>query len=119
MYRIVAILTLVVFPIAAPLAAASDMTCKASTSVGGPAAASEVPQRTAVSDVFRVSAGRLFHSWRGRDEYTYGHITEVGPGRYAAGHMMFVMAEGGGRRGYVVIAAPTDWRIVYVECRAQ
>lgn len=116
MQRIISVLTLVAFPMVAAVAAVPDMVCKASMSVGGLAASAEVPQSLAVSDVFRVVAGRLFHSWRGRDEYLYNDISEVGPGRYAAGHMLFVMSQDGGRKGYVVIAAPTDWRVVYVNC---
>lgn len=116
MQRIISVLTFVAFPMMAAVAAVPNMTCKGSISVGGLAASTEAPQSIAVSDVFRVLAGRLFHSWRGRDEYLYNDISEVSPGRYAAGHMLFVMSQDGGRKGYVVIAAPTDWRVVYIDC---
>jgi hypothetical protein len=99
------------------LANTPDMICRGTISVAGDATP-QSPQQRETTDVFRVWAGRLYHSSHGREEYLYNAISEVGPGRYTAGHMLFVMAQEGSRRGYVVIAAPTDWRIVYLECQS-
>jgi hypothetical protein len=39
-------------------------------------------------------------------------------GRYVSGHMVFVMELQNKLRGYVVIAATTDWRVVYIDCKS-
>lgn len=95
----------------AAISAVPDMTCKAERSVAGPEG-----RPLEVTDIFRMADGRLYHRWSGREEYFYNHIVEVEFRRYASGHMVFVMAYDG-RRGYVVIAAPTDWRVVYLDCK--
>jgi hypothetical protein len=69
------------------------------------------------TDVFRFKDGKLYHRWSGREEYLYNDVTEIEGGRYASGHMLFVMAVPGDRKGYVVIAAPNDWRVVYIDCK--
>ncbi|AMJ61988.1 hypothetical protein [Bosea sp. PAMC 26642] len=98
-------------PIAAATAAVPNMTCRAEREVASPQGR---PQQA--TDIFRVSDGRLFHRWGDRSEYFYNHIVEVDFRRYASGHMVFVMAYDTSR-GYVVIAAPTDWRVVYIDCK--
>jgi hypothetical protein len=107
-------LSIIVFALLASITAATasvpNMTCKAESGVAGPEG-----QPQEVTDSFRVADGRLYHQWSGRGEYLYNRIVEIEFGRYSAGHMVFVMGYDG-RRGYVVIAAPTDWRVVYVNC---
>lgn len=98
-------------------ASTPDMVCRGMASVAGDGTP-QSPQQRETTDVFRVTGGRLYHSWRGRQEYLYNEISEVGFRRYASGHMLFVMDTGDSRRGYVVIAAPTDWRVVYLDCKS-
>lgn len=98
-------------------ASTPNMVCKGTASVVGDGTP-QPPQQRATTDIFRVAGGRLYHSWRGREEYLYNDISEVGFRRYASGHMLFVMDTGSSQRGYVVIAAPTDWRVVYLDCRS-
>ena len=94
--------------VTAATAAVPDMTCKAERTVLGP-----MGQPGESTDVFRVANGRLYHRWSGREEYFYNDIREVEFGRYVSGHMVFVIDK---LRGYVVIAAPHDWRVVYLDC---
>lgn len=102
---------------------APNMTC---TAIGSVASGSTVTDRIQTvsrsTDVFRFKDGKLYHQVSGRPETLYNDVVEVESGRYASGHMQFVVPEPGGRKGqdrkgYVVIAAPTDWRVVYIDCR--
>jgi hypothetical protein len=95
-----------------------NMTCTAIGSVASGATAADRVQMTArTTDVFRFQNGKLYHRWSGRDEYFYNDVVEVEIGRYASGHMLFVMDGSGDRKGYVMIAASTDWRVVYIDCK--
>jgi hypothetical protein len=69
------------------------------------------------TDVFRVANGRLYHRYRGREEYFYNDIREVEVGRYVSGHMVFVM-DYDKLRGYVVIAGLPDWQVIYLDCKS-
>jgi hypothetical protein len=91
-------------------AAVPNMVCRAE----GPTVTGPPLQQYEVTDVFRVANGKLYHRFSGRDEYLYNDIREVEPGRYVSGHMVFLIDN---LRGYVVIAAPTDWRVVYLDCK--
>lgn len=110
MRPVILTIALLACPVTAATAGVPNMTCKADGGAAGPEL-----RRQEVSDVFRVADGRLYHRWNGREEYFYNKIVEVDFRRYASGHMTFVMTNDG-RRGYVVIAAPTDWRVVYLDC---
>lgn len=112
-------LAAVLLPLSAStlLASTPDMVCKGTASVVGDGTP-QPPQQRETTDIFRIAGGRLYHSWLGREEYLYNDISEVSFRRYASGHMLFVMDAGDSRRGYVVIAAPTDWRVVYLDCRS-
>lgn len=100
------------FPVTAATARVPDMTCKAEgTAVAGPPL-----HQYEATDVWRVAKGRLYHRWSGREEYFYNDVKEVEFGRYVSGHLMFVMDNDKGR-GYVVIAAHPDWRVVYIDCK--
>jgi hypothetical protein len=90
-----------------------NMTCKAEGIVQGPV----LVQFEEGTDVFRVTNGRLYHRYSGREEYLYGDIREVEPGRYVSGHMVFVM-DYDKRHGYVVLAGPQDWRVTYLDCKS-
>jgi hypothetical protein len=118
--RTVALVLATLFGLAPMKAWASppNMTCTAIGSVASGATVADRVQMTArTTDVFRFQNGKLYHRWSGRAEYLYNDVVEVQSGRYVSGHMQFVMAETGDRKGYVVIAAPTDWRVVYVDCK--
>jgi hypothetical protein len=104
-------LGLLAFPVTAATAGVPNMTCKAERTVEGP-----MGQPRESTDVFRVANERLYHRWSGRDEYFYNDIREVEFGRYVSGHMVFVMEGRDKLRGYVVIAARPDWRVVYLDC---
>ena len=69
------------------------------------------------TDVFRVANGKLYHRWSGREEYFYNDIKEVELGRYASGHMMFVL-DYDNRHGYVVIAGHPTWTIHNLDCKS-
>ena len=108
----IAILAVALLVVTGTAAAADvpNMICSAE----GPVAAGPPLRQYEATDVFRVINGKLYHRWSGRDEYLYNDIREVEPGRYVSGHMVFLIDK---LRGYVVIAAPTDWRVVYLNCR--
>jgi hypothetical protein len=103
---------LLAFPVTAATAGVPNMTCKAERAVVGPMGQPGEP-----TDVFRVTNGRLYHRWSGRDEYFYNDIREVETGRYVSGHMVFVM-DYDKLHGYVVIAGRPDWRVVYLDCKS-
>jgi hypothetical protein len=103
-------LALLAFPVTAT-AGVPNMTCKAE----GPTVAGPPLRQYEETDVFRVANGKLYHRWSGREEYLYNDIREVEYGRYVSGHMLFVINN---LRGYVVIAAPADWRVVYLNCKS-
>jgi hypothetical protein len=115
MRLIILALGLLAFPVTACTAGVPNMTCKAERTVMmlGP---TEQPLEYKPTDVFRVANGRLYHRWSGREEYFYNDIREVEFGRYVSGHMVFVM-DYDKLRGYVVIAARPDWRVVYLDCK--
>lgn len=100
-----------------------NMTCTAIGSVAsGSTATDRIQTISRSTDVFRLQGGKLYHRVSGRAETLYNDVSEVGSGRYASGHMLFVMAEpdnrlGRDRKGYVVIAEQKDWRVVYVDCK--
>ena len=103
---------LLTFPVTAT-AAVPNMTCNAEgTAVGGPPL-----HQYEATDVFRVANGKLYHRWRGRDEYFYNDIREVEPGRYVSGHMVFVL-DYDNRSGYVVIAGQRSWTIHNLDCKS-
>jgi hypothetical protein len=110
MRRIIVALALLALPITAAKANVPDMTCKAARGVAGPEGR---PQE--MTDVFRIANGRLYHRWSGKGEYFYNDIVETDFRRYVSGHMVFVMTNNG-QSGYVVVAASTDWRVVYLNC---
>jgi hypothetical protein len=112
MRLVILALGLLAFPVTAATAGVPNMTCKAERTVVGP-----MGQPGEYTDVFRVANGRLYHRWSGREEYLYNDIREVEFGRYVSGHMVFVMDDDN-RRGYVVIAGRTDWRVVYLDCKS-
>jgi hypothetical protein len=112
MRLVILALGLLAFPVTAAPADVPNMTCKAVGQVAGPTG-----QPWESTDVFRVRDGRLYHRWSGREEYFYNDIREVELGRYVSGHMVFVMHYDK-PRGYVVIAAPHDWRVVYLDCKS-
>jgi hypothetical protein len=112
MRLVILALGLLAFPVTAATAGVPNMTCKAERTVEGPTG-----QQREATDVFRVSNGRLYHRWSGREEYFYNDIREVEFGRYVSGHMVFVM-DYDKLRGYVVIAARPDWRVVYLDCKS-
>ena len=95
-----------------------DMTCRAEQSVKGRIGSTDVFRLANETDVFRVANGRLYHRRSGREEeYFYNDIRKVELGRYVSGHMVFLM-DYDRPRGYVVIAAPYDWRVVSLDCRS-
>lgn len=102
---------LLVIPVTEAIAAVPNMTCKAERGVAGPEGRAQE-----VTDIFRVTDGRLYHGWNGRAEYFYNHIVEVEFRRYASGHMLVVLNDEL-TRGYVVIAGTYDWRVAYISCR--
>jgi hypothetical protein len=122
MRLVILVLGLLAFPITAATGGVPNMTCKAERAVVGPMGQPGEPTDVfrvinGPTDVFRVVNGRLYHRWSGREEYFYNDIREVENGRYVSGHMVFVMGYDK-LRGYVVIAAPTDWRVVYLDCKS-
>lgn len=120
---------LALLPASGAWAAPPNMTCSATSSVAsGATAADRVQTIVPTTDVFRFKDGKLHHRWSGRAEYLYGSVVELADGRFMSGHMLVVLADGGGRqgqdrkgqdrKGYVVIAGPDDWRVVYVDCKS-
>jgi hypothetical protein len=119
-----------------PTAGVPNMICKAV----GPAVFGFLPPNNRVSprtsdaatDIYRIANGKLYHQWSQRKEYFYNNIVEIEPGRYVSGHIVFVIGglavnigtdviAGGGNRGYAgyaVTAAPNDWSLVYLDCKA-
>ncbi|MET4482952.1 hypothetical protein ABIB66_007516 [Bradyrhizobium sp. F1.13.3] len=94
------------------VAAVPNMTCRAEgKAVGGP-----VLQQYDATDVFRFTAGKLYHRWSGREEYFYNDVSEVQLGRYVSGHMTFVL-DYDNRSGYVVIAGNPDWTVYNLNCK--
>jgi hypothetical protein len=112
MRLVILALGLLAFPVTAATAGVPNMTCKAERTVEGPTG-----QQREYTDVFRVTNGRLYHRWSGREEYFYNDIREVEFGRYVSGHMVFVM-DYDKLRGYVVIAGRPDWRVAYLDCKS-
>ena len=93
-----------------------NMICKAAMTVQGQMTV-EGPSlyQYQATDVFRVTNGRLYHQYSGREEYLYSDIKEVEPGRYVSGHMVFVM-DHNNSHGYVVIAGNPVWAVTYLDC---
>jgi hypothetical protein len=90
--------------------------CFGMQSVRGDAMNAESISTDATTDVFRFTAGGdLFHSWRGRAEYRYNSVRVLEPGRYASGHMVFLLADDQSV-GYVAITNSVDWRVIYLRC---
>jgi hypothetical protein len=94
-----------------------DMTCKAKGEVMGMQAGQTLHRIDDASDVFRITNGKLYHRYSGREEYLYGDIKEGDLGRYVSGHMVFVMDDNN-RSGYVVIAGPGVWKVTYLDCQS-
>lgn len=111
MRLIIVTLALVACTFTAAIAGVPNMICRAEKGAAGPQLRAQE-----VTDVFRIENGRLYHRWSGREEYFYNHIVKADFQRYTSGHMLFVLGSDG-RRGYVVIAAQSDWRIAYLDCK--
>lgn len=113
MRRITLFLAFLAFSVTSAVAAVPNMTCKTE----GKAMVGPTLHQYEATDVFRVANGKLYHRWSGREEYFYNVVTEVEPGRYVSGHMVFVL-DYDNRSGYVVIAGNPDWTIHNLACRS-
>jgi hypothetical protein len=118
MRLVILALGLLAFPVTAATADVPNMICKAERAVQGQMTV-EGPtvHQFDATDVFRVANGRLYHRWSGREEYFYNDIRWVEVGRYVSGHMVFVM-DYDKLRGYVVIAGPSVWRVIHLDCKS-
>jgi hypothetical protein len=94
-----------------------NMICKADRTVQGQMTA-EGPtlHQYEATDVYRVTNGKLYHRYSGREEYLYSdNIREVETGRYVSGHMVFVLYD---NRGFVMIGSPPAWTVTYLDCKS-
>jgi hypothetical protein len=118
MRLVILALALLAFPVTAATAGVPNMTCRAKGP--GVTGMQDGPRLLQSSDdashVFRIANGKVSIRHSSRDEYFYNDIKEVELGRYVSGHMVFVL-DYNNRHGYVVIAGPGSWDVMYLECR--
>jgi hypothetical protein len=118
MRLVILALALLAFPVTAATAGVPNMTCRAKGP--GVTGMQDGPRLLQSSDdashVFRIANGKVSIRHSSRDEYFYNDIKEVELGRYVSGHMVFVL-DYNNRHGYVVIAGPGSWDVMYLDCR--
>jgi hypothetical protein len=69
------------------------------------------------TDKYRFEENKVFHQWKGREEYFYNKIRPLNfrLGQFISGNMRFVF-QNKYTDGYVVVADSYGWKITYLEC---
>jgi hypothetical protein len=74
--------------------------------------------RSRSTDLYRVVTSKLYISSDGRDEYFYGDVRQVEPGRYTSGHKTIIFEGPGFRRATVIHTDELETRVLKLRCTA-